>query len=320
MIAAMIKTSDQLIITFDTGQTYDINQTHSLFEQIVEQTRLQNWDKVHELCDAAIAIKNQLTSFDGNNNTVRIENNVVYLNDEPLENELTRRMIEMLHQNFDIEPLMKFLCNLQNNPSKTAVSELYQFLEHGRLPITPDGHFIAYKRVRNDYTDCYTGTEDNSIGRTLSMDRNKVDDNRNNTCSTGYHFCSRQYLPHFGNSSGNRTMMVKINPRDVVSIPADYNNTKGRCCKYHVIGELEHRQEHELETHCVLNQSDVEQVSIKSASTPTIGQFDSNGDLVRQYTSSDHAQVSTGIDKHAINRVLRGDRKTTGGYIWKYIL
>jgi hypothetical protein len=32
-------------------------------------------------------------------------------------------------------------------------------------------------------------------------------------------------------------MILKINPRDVVAIPADYNNTKGRCCRYEVIGE-----------------------------------------------------------------------------------
>ena len=32
-------------------------------------------------------------------------------------------------------------------------------------------------------------------------------------------------------------MIVKINPADVVSIPKDYNNTKGRACKYEVIAE-----------------------------------------------------------------------------------
>lgn len=32
-------------------------------------------------------------------------------------------------------------------------------------------------------------------------------------------------------------MILKINPADVVAIPADYNNTKGRTCRYEVIGE-----------------------------------------------------------------------------------
>jgi hypothetical protein len=33
-------------------------------------------------------------------------------------------------------------------------------------------------------------------------------------------------------------MILKISPADVVSIPTDYNNSKGRTCKYEVIGEL----------------------------------------------------------------------------------
>ena len=32
-------------------------------------------------------------------------------------------------------------------------------------------------------------------------------------------------------------MIVKINPKDVVAIPSDYNNTKGRTCRYEVVGE-----------------------------------------------------------------------------------
>ena len=44
-------------------------------------------------------------------------------------------------------------------------------------------------------------------------------------------------MPSFGGSD-SRTMILKINPADVVSIPTDYNNSKGRTCRYEVIGEL----------------------------------------------------------------------------------
>jgi hypothetical protein len=67
------------------------------------------------------------------------------------------------------------------------------------------------------------------------MERNMVDDNRNNTCSSGLHFCSHSYLASF---SGERTVIVKIDPADVVSIPSDYNDAKGRTCRYTVIGEV----------------------------------------------------------------------------------
>jgi hypothetical protein len=73
------------------------------------------------------------------------------------------------------------------------------------------------------------------VGKTVEMERNQVDDDKDHTCSTGLHFCSQDYLNHF---SGERVMILKINPRDVVSIPADYGDTKGRCCRYEVIGEL----------------------------------------------------------------------------------
>jgi hypothetical protein len=69
------------------------------------------------------------------------------------------------------------------------------------------------------------------------MPRNQVDEDKDRTCSKGLHFCSIKYLPHFSDHNGGHTMMVKINPADVVAIPADYNNTKGRCSRYEVVNE-----------------------------------------------------------------------------------
>jgi hypothetical protein len=143
----------------------------------------------------------------------------------------------MLQDGFPVEPLVAFMENLMTNPSKRAVDELYGFLEKNSLPITPDGHFLAYKKVRQNYFDCHTGKMDNSVGKVVEMERNEVDDNKDQTCSAGLHFCSQEYLPHFGGGD-SRVVIVKINPRDVVSIPVDYNNAKGRACRYEVIGEV----------------------------------------------------------------------------------
>jgi len=86
--------------------------------------------------------------------------------------------------------------------------------------------------------DIHTGTFDNSVGKICEMHRNQVCDDKDNVCSYGLHFCSIGYLPHYASSDGTcRTMIVKINPRDVVSIPRDHNNSKGRCCRYEVVGE-----------------------------------------------------------------------------------
>ncbi len=148
-------------------------------------------------------------------------------------------MIEMeLSQEAD--PVINFIENLMKNPSRGSVADLYGFLEACSLPITSDGYFLAYKKVRYDFKDIYSGKHDNSVGKELEMERWEVDDNRQQTCSTGYHCCSFEYLSHYGGISkdSHRVLVVKVNPKDVVSVPVDYNNQKMRVCKYKVIDEI----------------------------------------------------------------------------------
>ena len=38
---------------------------------------------------------------------------------------------------------------------------------------------------------------------------------------------------------GNKLMICKVNPRDVVSVPNDCRCQKLRCCKYEVVSEFE---------------------------------------------------------------------------------
>ena len=211
------------------NKSHTVSKSHISFEKIKQAIKDQDWDLVRELIEP----KQVVINYGAGN--IQIENGEVFWKGKALHNALTRRMIAMLEEGFSIEPLANFMVNLMENPSYRSVTELYGFLEANNLPITPDGHFLAYKKIREDYTDCHTGTMDNSIGKIVEMLRNEVDDNQHNTCSAGLHFCSEDYLSHF---SGARTVIVKINPRDVVSIPTDYNNSKGRACRYEVIAEL----------------------------------------------------------------------------------
>lgn len=169
-----------------------------------------------------------------------VANDTVFYGDEELHYTLATRMLDVLSEGLNLDPWKKFVQNVFANPFVAARNELYLWLEKADLPITPDGCFIAYKVVRSDYTDCHTGTFDNSIGKLVVMPggRDAVDPNRDVTCSTGLHFCSKSYLPSFGTSVGNRVVLVKINPADVVSIPSDYDNAKGRTWRYEVVGEI----------------------------------------------------------------------------------
>lgn len=219
---------DNVSLVID-GTPYTINKSHIGFSDLIKAIKADDWEGVKNLVNPAKAILNY------SKGRVSIVDNEFFWNGKPFHNALTQRMIQMFEDGFNIDPLVKFMENLMQNPSNRAVNELYGFLEKNRLPVTPDGHFLAYKRVRDNYTDCHTGTMDNSVGKVVEMERNMVDDNRDHTCSAGLHFCSHEYLSAFG---GDRTVIVKINPRDVVSIPSDYNNAKGRTCRYEVIGEV----------------------------------------------------------------------------------
>jgi hypothetical protein len=139
------------------------------------------------------------------------------------------------------DSLVAFLIRLVKNPSYRVRQDLLTFLEYGKLPITSDGYFLAYKKVSGTYKDIHSGTVDYSVGRKVAMPRCNVDDNPNNTCSAGLHVCSFDYLSHFGSTVNptNRVVVCKIDPANVISIPTDYHNTKMRVCMLEVVQELE---------------------------------------------------------------------------------
>jgi hypothetical protein len=213
------------------GKPYNINNVHPNFKKIVaglksglDEDELAGLIQTNMKKEIAKAVGVEFK-----------EDGMILMDGESVSDALVVRYRFMIENDFPLEGFKLFVQNLAQNPSKDSRKDLYGFLEACTLPITEDGHFLAYKRVNRDYTDCYTGTVDNHVGKTVEMPREKVNSNRNETCSTGLHVCSRNYLGHY---SGNRVVVVKVNPKDVVSVPVDYNNAKMRVCRYEVISEL----------------------------------------------------------------------------------
>lgn len=223
--------SDSITVILD-GSPFTINKQAHTFDLVLKAVKQNNKEALRNAINIKQDIMNGLSK---NNQNIRIEDNQIFYQDREVSGLVASRIFEIIRLGLDVQPMVKFLDNLMLNPSKRAVDELFGFLEVCSLPITPDGYFLAYKRVRSDYKDCYSGTMDNSIGQVLEMPRNLVDEDKSRTCSAGLHFCSYDYLKHF---SGERVVVLKINPADVVAIPEDYQNSKGRTCKYEVVDEL----------------------------------------------------------------------------------
>jgi hypothetical protein len=240
--------TEQSLTFYVDGQPHQVLRSHAMWSHIIEAVEAGDPEAVNlakpivrvieALADLTPATESEKW-FRRSAGTIEVTDWGVTYDGVAIHGHVIDRLLDVVRSGLNPTPWANFVRKLMMNPSSTSRTELYGWLEKSGMPITPDGDFIAYKRIRSDYRDIHSGTLDNSVGQTVEMMRTDVDDDRNRTCSSGLHFCSKDYLPHFGrNGSDDRVVVVKINPADVVSIPADYNDAKGRTWRYVVVGEM----------------------------------------------------------------------------------
>jgi hypothetical protein len=192
-----------------------------------EEAKIINSDKLEELIEFS---SGQLT----------IKDNTLYWRGEPIYNKKMIEFISHYQSNMvNIEFVERFLDKVYQNPDVNVRNDIFDFIVN-RCGILSDGDFLAYKRVRDSYMDIHSNSMDNSIGKIVFMDRIKCDPNSNRTCSRGLHVCTKGYLSSF---SGDRIVLCKVNPKDVVAIPVDYSAMKMRTCYYKVVGEVKSNSE-----------------------------------------------------------------------------
>ena len=189
------------------GKMKPIDTAHGNYDAIKNAIIACQWDIIPNLINIKEQVEAAIQSSATTAGKVTIENGEVFYNNIAIHNSLTERIIDMTRQGFDIGYMVKFLENLMKNPSFRAVNELYGFLESGSIPITENGTFLAYKKIRNDWTDIHSGTFDNSIGAVCEMPRNMVDEDSSRTCSAGLHVCSYDYLAHFSRDNDDRVVI-----------------------------------------------------------------------------------------------------------------
>ncbi len=225
--------TDQNVVVNYRGESHIVRKTDALAERLIRAIKENRLSEIPGLVSAAARIK---TFSKG---AFEVQDGRVMVNGVAAPEVLSNKIIRFSNEGLPFQPLLAFAAKLQENPSFRAVNELYQFLEKNDHPITESGNFIAYKRVKGDFKDIHSGTMDNSVGRTVEVPRNQVDEDSNRTCSYGLHVANWDYAhTQFGSSQRDSDVMleVEVNPADVVAIPADYNQSKMRCCRYNVLG------------------------------------------------------------------------------------
>jgi len=228
---AFIKTPDGNMTLVLDGKSYSVGTSHRNYASILEALKTKVYDNLEAMLDISTTIVQRMTPALPANRKITVKDGVVAYNGLPMSNTVTERILEFMRDGLPTEPLARFLENLMANPMPMAVAELYDFLEHRGFAITEDGCFVAYKGVRADGMDAHTGTVDNSIGKVIEMPREKVDPDRRNECSYGYHVGTMDYAKNHA----PRLLLVKVNPADCVAVPKDHNCSKLRVCKYEVL-------------------------------------------------------------------------------------
>ena len=228
--------SNESITVFAGGKMHTVLAGHKNFDLLRDHLKLPE-HSVEVILHLSDREENIRKSIKGSK--VVVEHGTVYYEGEEVHNALTTKLLNMLDNGFDATPWCWFLENLMMNPSYRSRECLFEFLERFNAPITADGNFIAFKRVRSDFMDIYSGMIDNSVGKVIQMDRAKVNDDPQHTCSAGLHVCANEYLDGYANAASTKTLVVEVNPAHVVAVPYDYNFAKMRVCEYKVVAEID---------------------------------------------------------------------------------
>jgi len=227
-----VLTSNSISIYGDKNN-FTLSKDHPNFQAVINliSSGCTDESEYQELIDVRSSISS------ASNGKIEIVGDTVYCNSDEVHNAVVDAIFEYRACGLPIDSICKFLENLMQNPSKNSIDQLWRFIDHHKLPLTEDGMLLAYKAVRSDYKDKYTGTIDNSIGNVIKMDRNKIDDNPDKHCSAGLHVGGLAYSGPTGwySSNGDICVIVKVNPKDVVCVPHDHSSTKIRVCEYTVV-------------------------------------------------------------------------------------
>ena len=221
---------------FVGGKPYAFNKSRENYDKLLAYLENGNVEHFEASYDIASTVEHYCDGY------VHVDNGELSWQGITMPELFTDRILQMRREGFNIDSMLNFLDNMNDNPSDQAIVELFDFMQNKHLPITDDGHFLAYKAVSPDFKDIYTGNIDNSVGNEVSIERSKVDSNRNKHCSAGLHVGAIDYVKSYGgidldedNDGGNQIVICKVNPADVVSVPSDARFQKLRTCRYEVV-------------------------------------------------------------------------------------
>jgi hypothetical protein len=245
-----------LSLNFLDGGTETVSEDHPRFNEIYDAALDDSVseDVIRKMVNVLATVGDHLT---GLSERVSITGKNVFFDGDPIRNEIADHILRLVQQGDDkgYKALVNFLEKVQTNPNEHSRESLYNWLQDQDFTITADGDLIAYKGVQVNADGVsesisrgtatvngtiHEGAIPNPDGAIVEMPRSAVQHDTGVACSTGLHAGSWEYASNFARG---RVLTVKINPRDVVSVPTDCEAQKVRVCRYEVLSSVEHKYE-----------------------------------------------------------------------------
>ena len=128
-----ILTDESLTVVID-GKAHTMNHDHPAWQQAKAALKDEDWGRLSNLFEVDKAVDDY---FDAEAQ-IEVKDGGVLFEGEPVHNLVVERILGFMRKGLPYKPLVKFLGKLMDNPSRRAVDELYSFLEHKNMPLTPD--------------------------------------------------------------------------------------------------------------------------------------------------------------------------------------
>lgn len=251
------------------GQPHTVSGAHPRFREIRDHltgTEDHDPDLLRSLLDTEKQVSEELRRL---SDRVAYRDGNLYLDGDLVDKPITRQIVRLIRESNGVVPapgdvalgqandssailpLVRFLENLAQNPSRQSRQHLYSWLAAQDFTITPDGMILCYKGVQDDglnssvsrgseqvevaqgdHVEVHVGHIPNPVGATVTIPRSLVNPDREHGCSIGLHVGTHSYASTFG----RLTLHVLVNPRDVVAVPSCSGFHKMRVARYIVLG------------------------------------------------------------------------------------
>ena len=243
-------------------------EKYSEVEAILADTELEIEEKALELfrvMSPEARVREAIKDSYYLSSELEIRDGAIYFGEERLENTLAQHLLSLLDEENTPKDeklwrsYVRFLDNLHQNANEDIRKQLFRWMDYenkagNAFAITDDGCLVGYKGCDGTVLEPMSvhsgfavvdgeemrGRIPNKVGSVISMPRSAVQYDPSVGCSTGLHVGTRDYATKWAPI----LLLVKVNPRDVVSVPYECESQKMRVCEYTVLEVTDASDEH----------------------------------------------------------------------------